>query len=210
MPRKTPVVDGDEVRIDAASMRPRPDAAENISTGERRWLIRSASMRPRPDAAENPRQNEDRMTSPVCFNEAAARCRGKRPTASSAETSHRGCFNEAAARCRGKPEPGLRAAKPRLLASMRPRPDAAENARLDDAAELVNPRFNEAAARCRGKPGQTTPSGRRRRGFNEAAARCRGKRTWPARTSTPRRCGFNEAAARCRGKRRGRAPRLRR
>ena len=59
---------------------------------------------------------------------------------------------------------------------MRPRPDAAENARL---AQILGPRpgrFNEAAARCRGKP---RPAIFRLRaaspGFNEAAARCRGK-----------------------------------
>ena len=36
-------------------------------------------------------------------------------------------FNEAAARCRGKPG-GRRDLRPALRASMRPRPDAAENA----------------------------------------------------------------------------------
>ena len=36
-----------------------------------------------------------------CFNEAAARCRGKLRLPGSAETE-RICFNEAAARCRGK------------------------------------------------------------------------------------------------------------
>ena len=61
-------------------------------------------------------------------------------------------FNEAAARCRGKH--GRRAAGRGSgeRASMRPRPDAAEN------------------GRC------ATRSGRPARGFNEAAARCRGKR----------------------------------
>ena len=60
------------------------------------------------------------------FNEAAARCRGKpgrrRTTAHGAAR-----FNEAAARCRGKLafDPGLDAAL--VGASMRPRPDAAEN-----------------------------------------------------------------------------------
>ena len=36
-------------------------------------------------------------------------------------------------------------------ASMRPRPDAAENARLWAAAHVGGAGFNEAAARCRGK-----------------------------------------------------------
>ena len=61
------------------------------------------------------------------FNEAAARCRGKRPRPADTRRGVQGCFNEAAARCRGK----------RFWiwicliffrhASMRPRPDAAEN-----------------------------------------------------------------------------------
>ena len=37
-------------------------------------------------------------------------------------------------------------------ASMRPRPDAAENVTLEDD-DVSEHRFNEAAARCRGKPG---------------------------------------------------------
>ena len=60
-------------------------------------------------------------------------------------------------------------------ASMRPRPDAAENRGHDAPARPADVRFNEAAARCRGKPETTTSSPSRWRGFNEAAARCRGK-----------------------------------
>ena len=37
-------------------------------------------------------------------------------------------------------------------ASMRPRPDAAENWRRGMASDLCRGCFNEAAARCRGKP----------------------------------------------------------
>ena len=40
-----------------------------------------------------------------------------------------------------------------LRASMRPRPDAAENRRSQHAARRLRS-FNEAAARCRGKPAQ--------------------------------------------------------
>ena len=40
----------------AASMRPRPDAAENANLDDRRPIRRIASMRPRPDAAENARR----------------------------------------------------------------------------------------------------------------------------------------------------------
>ena len=38
------------------------------------------------------------------------------------------CFNEAAARCRGKPQSDGTKAIRVVVASMRPRPDAAENA----------------------------------------------------------------------------------
>ena len=37
-----------------------------------------ASMRPRPDAAENRKRGCRANRSRLCFNEAAARCRGKR------------------------------------------------------------------------------------------------------------------------------------
>ena len=49
-------------------------------------------------------------------------------------------FNEAAARCRGKPAAGLRDVPSRRHASMRPRPDAAENLRraADRAGRLVS------------------------------------------------------------------------
>ena len=39
--------------LDAASMRPRPDAAENGLRRRHRRRHEGASMRPRPDAAEN-------------------------------------------------------------------------------------------------------------------------------------------------------------
>ena len=60
-------------------------------------------------------------------------------------------FNEAAARCRGKLAPRGTAD---LIdqASMRPRPDAAENPGWSPAsAARSGGGFNEAAARCRGK-----------------------------------------------------------
>ena len=83
-------------------------------------------MRPRPDAAENRRKAIPRVPRRRRFNEAAARCRGKRR---SVRTTGRksGSFNEAAARCRGKLVDRLPAQLGRPLASMRPRPDAAEN-----------------------------------------------------------------------------------
>ena len=61
-------------------------------------------------------------------------------------------------------------------ASMRPRPDAAENAVKREVRRSETYRFNEAAARCRGKRTYNNKALRHHRGFNEAAARCRGKR----------------------------------
>ena len=69
---------------------------------------RQASMRPRPDAAENAAQDTRRRVGIGCFNEAAARCRGKR-------------------RDRRPQAPDAR------RASMRPRPDAAENTRATNS-----------------------------------------------------------------------------
>ena len=89
---------------------------------------------------------------PRSFNEAAARCRGKRSPPRTPASSAEG-FNEAAARCRGK----RRMAKLYYLqfqyASMRPRPDAAENFQGEGQWRSSDRCFNEAAARCRGKRG---------------------------------------------------------
>ena len=83
-------------------------------------------MRPRPDAAENMQDWADYILPTDCFNEAAARCRGKLSWATDGGQERSG-FNEAAARCRGKlAELGIQV-RYNLLASMRPRPDAAEN-----------------------------------------------------------------------------------
>ena len=94
---------------------------------------------------------------------------------------------------------------------MRPRPDAAENGRVEGRADGRGGRFNEAAARCRGKPfgfrlrfplflrlasmrprpdaaenaGEQAPRGVAAGGFNEAAARCRGKRCAAASAASP-------------------------
>ena len=53
MPRKTAGVGAEQVEIRRASMRPRPDAAENARDVHQRRAPAAASMRPRPDAAEN-------------------------------------------------------------------------------------------------------------------------------------------------------------
>ena len=55
MPRKTAAAVLRGVRGAGASMRPRPDAAENmVDAGRMDAVPNAASMRPRPDAAENP------------------------------------------------------------------------------------------------------------------------------------------------------------
>ena len=54
MPRKTlPDRSLAGAAAELASMRPRPDAAENHKCAVPDYLLRMASMRPRPDAAEN-------------------------------------------------------------------------------------------------------------------------------------------------------------
>ena len=137
MPRKTIAQSRLAEGGDHASMRPRPDAAENRVHAGRGRAGLHASMRPRPDAAENQHRAHAGGMRSVRFNEAAARCRGKPGGGSDDARSHGGGFNEAAARCRGKPQAP-------------PPPDGAMPAC-----------FNEAAARCRGKPpahGQRTGS----------------------------------------------------
>ena len=57
MPRKTWFQVGCFTYYYVASMRPRPDAAENLDlTGDLDVDGAAASMRPRPDAAENARE----------------------------------------------------------------------------------------------------------------------------------------------------------
>ena len=87
MPRKTLSRPGEYFPIEGASMRPRPDAAENLEWDGRPLPERIASMRPRPDAAEN--EEEEDMTRHWWqgFNEAAARCRGKHTSSRPSPTS---------------------------------------------------------------------------------------------------------------------------
>ena len=54
MPRKTDVPGAGQRGPERASMRPRPDAAENARRQDTTLGVLCASMRPRPDAAENP------------------------------------------------------------------------------------------------------------------------------------------------------------
>ena len=110
-----------------------------------------------------PRKTETVPSTPAGrsrFNEAAARCRGK-PTSTASRSRMTLSFNEAAARCRGK-----RCVEAMLIcwiaASMRPRPDAAENIQHFHPPPPFCRRFNEAAARCRGKPSAGEDEGQRR------------------------------------------------
>ena len=48
------LADADASQAQRASMRPRPDAAENAAFRAAFRALLTASMRPRPDAAENP------------------------------------------------------------------------------------------------------------------------------------------------------------
>ena len=134
MPRKTEAVERLRARGPVASMRPRPDAAENSNRAPcAGWRRRRASMRPRPDAAENGSRARGGAGRGPRFNEAAARCRGK---------PLHWTFNEAAAgRASMRPRPDAAEndlSRPenreRVEASMRPRPDAAENGAQGSAA----------------------------------------------------------------------------
>ena len=109
-----------------ASMRPRPDATENLEAAEHRdGGGQRASMRPRPDATENlPRT---RATT------------GRRP----ASMRPRPDATENACMADSQTAPAT--------ASMRPRPDATENAVAGRPAGSFPGGFNEAAARCHGK-----------------------------------------------------------
>ena len=127
MPRKTGRAGGIQRVDDAASMRPRPDAAENRPLAMVALKTSVASMRPRPDAAENGGARSLTTPTTPSFNEAAARCRGKRTSGPSSASFRTSGFNEAAARCRGKLS--------RKLSNQ----------------HQINLGFNEAAARCRGK-----------------------------------------------------------
>ena len=192
--------------------------------GSRRVARRlRASMRPRPDAAENIRAGSPACRRRRCFNEAAARCRGKpgtgrvregrcsvasmrpRPDAAENDYGWRALDWEFCASMRPRPDAAENLPlRPSLgvdagVASMRPRPDAAENARRCRPLRSHAHRFNEAAARCRGKRVAASRGRGGVGGFNEAAARCRGKRSGPRPDPGAVGC-FNEAAARCRGK----------
>ena len=187
-------------RCMSASMRPRPDAAENAGVEVDPCCVVPASMRPRPDAAENAGRRPGPCRPRRCFNEAAARCRGKRRW----RPAH--AARRLVASMRPRPDAAENGVQPvavrrrHAAASMRPRPDAAENGRKRGRLRWAAASFNEAAARCRGKQrtmlaayeSQVAASMRPR---PDAAENARSSR--PTTTGCRR---FNEAAARCRGK----------
>ena len=133
----------------SASMRPRPDAAENPGDPGNVKGDAGASMRPRPDAAENGGGVGVGAGRTGGFNEAAARCRGKhaqgpvyvttytasmrpRPDAAENVTVHVWTIQKSDASMRPRPDAAENQPGQRMLwrgrgASMRPRPDAAEN-----------------------------------------------------------------------------------
>ena len=122
---KHTTINGAIADTEVASMRPRPDAAENLRDAKLEGGDVVASMRPRPDAAENARRHTPENGCPASFNEAAARCRGKR----SHDRSH---DHTRDASMRPRPDaaenlPGDYSDRAFSEASMRPRPDAAEN-----------------------------------------------------------------------------------
>ena len=125
MPRKTRAARGAQDENPRTSMRPRLDAAENRRRAASHAPDTETSMRPRLDAAENLIPSFTNICTCSNFNEAAARCRGKREA-----RRHRRRYTRT---------------------SMRPRLDAAENASHSAYFSAAAFDFNEAAARCRGK-----------------------------------------------------------
>ena len=152
MPRKTCPRRHAEVRT-RASMRPRPDAAENLSRGRERLLQRIGFNEAAARCRGKPSRSAARVLWRLGFNEAAARCRGKQ-TGPTDQRSGRTCFNEAAARCRGKRRQGRLLVASRLRASMRPRPDAAEN-----GVRQERPSRYQLAASMRPRPDAAENSG---------------------------------------------------
>ena len=109
-----------------ASMRPRPDAAENLDAAREAYARAAASMRPRPDAAEN-KWCLDAGIKP----DAPA---SMRPRPDAAENFMQEKLNKLAGFASMRPRPDAAEnsfarsnADTALEASMRPRPDAAEN-----------------------------------------------------------------------------------
>ena len=88
MPRKTSSLSPGRAPSPPASMRPRPDAAENYGLPENERAGVAASMRPRPDAAENICAGRCGQPFTTRFNEAAARCRGKPSARTTSAEAH--------------------------------------------------------------------------------------------------------------------------
>ena len=65
---------------DQASMRPQRNAGENPPLQQSMFHTKRASMRPQRNAGENEHEENSKGIVPGGFNEAPAKCRGKRST----------------------------------------------------------------------------------------------------------------------------------
>ncbi len=116
---------GPDLPRQRASMRPQRNAGENRRNSRSERAAARASMRPQRNAGENDRRRDHHGRPGACFNEAPAKCRGKRtPCIMPMRCASR--FNEAPAKCRGKRMERIRQVLPEE-ASMRPQRNAGEN-----------------------------------------------------------------------------------
>ena len=138
MPRKTVEAALPVPLTPPASMRPRPDATENMSRWSGGYYITFSFNEAAARCHGKQALVSDLLTAAGCFNEAAARCHGKRGDQNERRSGIQR-FNEAAARCHGKRGDARQPCTGRRGASMRPRPDATENVCpiLHDAAPDV-------------------------------------------------------------------------
>ena len=175
MPRKTTGCRRPGPSSTDASMRPRPDAAENAERAERAERAAAASMRPRPDAAENVERRQPHVERP----DASMRPRpdaAENPASDFSPPIPVARFNEAAARCRGK-HPGHRRLRRRDDASMRPARKGPENEDVVAEPASGDDRASMRPAR-KGPENSISGSGGAGAGggFNEAGPQGAGKR----------------------------------
>ena len=130
------------ILLPLASMRPQRNAGENLPPPPRYAQVPIASMRPQRNAGENAPLRIGPSPKIGGFNEAPAKCRGKRKM-SALQPSATQRFNEAPAKCRGKPDmPQVR--WPTAAASMRPQRNAGENGIRQHIFRPIAHGFNEA------------------------------------------------------------------
>ena len=100
--RGKPGTSKNQLSMTTASMRPQRNAGENAPDNSVQCKRRRASMRPQRNAGENSALLSTAGVRYPCFNEAPAKCRGKRLCTPSGGTGRSASFNEAPAKCRGK------------------------------------------------------------------------------------------------------------